>query len=152
MLFRSSSNHRPGYTLLRPETWWYCKTSTFPVNFKELNDLLTERYTYSDATVTHTTPYKELPSKKSQELKTHLTEHTHGPSSRGPPLHGLFWLNFASCVHVLDHEGVLQSLQEWHQRLRQPRIDKGEASKQPCQDISSSSPRRSPREAPQLGS
>ena len=49
-----------------------------------------------------------------------------------------------AAVHVVvnfdakvDNKDDNELLQEWHQRLRQPRIDKDEASKQPCQDISS---------------
>ena len=37
----------------------------------------------------------------------------------------------------VDNKDDNELLQEWHQRLRQPRIDKDEASKQPCQDICS---------------
>ena len=43
-------------------------------------------------------------------------------------------VNFDAKVDNEDDSGLLQ---EWHQRLRRPRINKDEASKQPCQDISS---------------
>ena len=43
-------------------------------------------------------------------------------------------VNFDAKVDNEDDNGLLQ---EWHQRLRRPRINNDEASKQPCHDISS---------------